>query len=179
MENYDVAVVRCKTYDVETVKPALEEALNAVNGLDFVKPGMKIIIKPNLVSFKKPDAAATSIINYIFMVYLMVSFIDVDIYIIIIVLFLNLLSFLLIKDKKFIIHTLLSLIALGGIKIIYLIHEYIVNEYMDMWMLLLLVFVMIFLFLYLTYNLLSSLKTVVIANKYIRKGGNDENKKRS
>ena len=48
MENYDVAVVRCKTYDVEAVKPALEEALNAVNGLDFVKPGMKIIIKPNL-----------------------------------------------------------------------------------------------------------------------------------
>lgn len=60
MENYDVAVVRCKTYDVETVKPALEEALNAVNALDFVKPGMKIIIKPNLVSFKKPDAAATT-----------------------------------------------------------------------------------------------------------------------
>lgn len=60
MENYDVAVVRCKTYDVEAVKPALEEALNAVNGLDFVKLGMKIIIKPNLVSFKKPDAAATT-----------------------------------------------------------------------------------------------------------------------
>lgn len=60
MENYDVAVVRCKTYDVEAVKPAPEEAVNAVNGLDFVKSGMKIIIKPNLVSFKKPDAAATT-----------------------------------------------------------------------------------------------------------------------
>lgn len=60
MENYDVAVVRCKTYNVEAVKPALEEALNAVNSLDFVMPGMKIIIKPNLVSFKKPDAAATT-----------------------------------------------------------------------------------------------------------------------
>lgn len=60
MENYDVAVVRCKNYDVEAVKPALEEAVNAVNGLDFVKSGMKIIIKPNLVSFKKPDAAATT-----------------------------------------------------------------------------------------------------------------------
>lgn len=60
MENYDVAVVRCKTYDVEAVKPALEEAVNAVNGLDFVMPGMKIIIKPNLVSFKKLDAAATT-----------------------------------------------------------------------------------------------------------------------
>lgn len=60
MENYDVAVVRCKTYNVEAVKPALEEAVNAVKGLDFVKSGMKIIIKPNLVSFKKPDAAATT-----------------------------------------------------------------------------------------------------------------------
>lgn len=60
MENYDVTVVRCKTYNVEAVKPALEEAVNAVNGLDFVKSGMKIIIKPNLVSFKKPDAAATT-----------------------------------------------------------------------------------------------------------------------
>ena len=60
MENYDVAVVRCKTYNIEAVKPALEEAVNAVNGLDFVMPGMKIIIKPNLVSFKKPDAAATT-----------------------------------------------------------------------------------------------------------------------
>lgn len=60
MKNYDVAVVRCKNYNVEAVKPALEEAVNAVNGLDFVMPGMKIIIKPNLVSFKKPDAAATT-----------------------------------------------------------------------------------------------------------------------
>ena len=71
------------------------------------------------------------------------------------------------------------MIALGGTKIIYLIHEYIIDEYMDMWMLLLLVFVMIFLFLYLTYNLLSNLKAVVINNKYIRGGGNSENKERS
>ena len=109
----------------------------------------------------------------------MVSFIDVNIYTIIIVLFLNLFASLMIKDRKFILHTFLSLIALGGTKIIYLIHEYIIDEYMDMWMLLLLVFVMIFLFLYLTYNLLSNLKAVVINNKYIRGGGNSENKKRS
>ena len=50
---------------------------------------------------------------------------------------------------------------------------------MSVWMLLLLVFVMIFLFLYLSYTLLNNLKKVIIANKYIRKGGNDENKKRS
>ena len=61
----------------------------------------------------------------------------------------------------------------------YLIHDYIINEYMDMWMLLLLVFVMLFLFLYLSYTLLKNIKNVVIANKYIRKGGNHEDKERS
>ena len=49
---------------------------------------------------------------------------------------------------------------------------------MDVWMLLLLVFVMIFMFLYLSYTLLKNLKTVVLANKYIRKGGKNENKER-
>lgn len=131
------------------------------------------------MSNKEIISISSSIISYIFLVYLMVSFIDVDISIIVIVLFLSLLSSILIKNKKFIIDILLSLISLGGIKVIYLIHDYIVNEYMDMWMLVLLVFVMIFLFLYLSYTLLKNLKSVVLANKYVRKGGNSENKKRS
>lgn len=131
------------------------------------------------MSNKEIISISSSIINYIFMVYLMISFIDVDIYVIIIVLFLSVLSSILVRDKKFIVHTFLSLIALAGVKIIYLIHEYIIDEYMDMWMLLLLVFVIIFLFLYLTYNLLNNLKTAVVNNKYIRGGGKSENKKRS
>ena len=57
--------------------------------------------------------------------------------------------------------------------------SYIVNEYYSVWMLLLLVFLMIFLLLYLSYTLLKNIKNVVIRNKYVRKGGNDENKKRS
>ena len=92
-----------------------------------------------------------SIISYVFMIYLMASFIDL----------------------------ILSAISLVGIKVVYLIHDYIINEYMDMWMLLLLVFVMLFLFLYLSYTLLKNIKNVVIANKYIRKGGNHEDKERS
>lgn len=80
---------------------------------------------------------------------------------------------------KVIIDLILSAISLVGIKVVYLIHDYIINEYMDMWMLLLLVFVMLFLFLYLSYTLLKNIKNVVIANKYIRKGGNHEDKERS
>ena len=94
-----------------------------------------------------------SIISYVFMIYLMASFIDLDIYIAIIVLFLTLVSGILIKNKKVIIDLILSAI--------------------------LLVFVMLFLFLYLSYTLLKNIKNVVLANKYIRKGGNHEDKERS
>jgi len=119
------------------------------------------------------------IVTYIFMIYLIASFIDLDWVIISIVLLLTLLGGILVKNKHLIVDLLLSIISLGGIKVVYLLHDYITNEYMDIWMLLLLVFVMIFLFLYLSYTLLKNLKTVIIANKYIRKGGKNENKKRS
>ena len=119
------------------------------------------------------------LVTYVYMIYLMTSFIDLDWVVVSIVLFLTLLGGLLVKNKKTILDLLLSLISLGGLKVVYLIHDYITNEYMDIWMLLLLVFVMIFLFLYLSYTLLKNIKAVIIANKYIRKGGKSENKKRS
>ena len=69
-----------------------------------------------------------SIISYVFMIYLMASFIDLDIYIAIIVLFLTLVSGILIKNKKVIIDLVLSAISLVGIKVVYLIHDYIINN---------------------------------------------------
>ena len=131
------------------------------------------------MSNKEIISISCSIVVYVFMIYLISSFIDLDLTITIIVLSLTLLSGILVKNKLVIVDLLLSTISLGGIKLVYLIHEYITNEYMDIWMLLLLVFVMLFLFLYQSYTLLKNLKTVIIANKYIRKGGKDENKKRS
>lgn len=124
---------------------------------------------------KEIISISSSIINYIFVLYLMISFIDLDIYIVIIVSFLTLLSGILIKNKKVFIDLLLNLVSLGGLKVVYLIHDYIINDYMSIWMLLLLVFVMIFLSLYLSYTLLKDLKSVIISNKYIRRGGNSEN----
>ena len=131
------------------------------------------------MSNKEIISISCSIVVYVFMIYLMASFVDLDLAIISIVVFLTLLSGILVKNKWLIVDLVLSIISLGGIKLVYLIHDYIVNEYMDVWMLLLLVFVMIFLFLYQSYTLLKNLKTVIIANKYVRKGGNNENKKRS
>lgn len=122
-----------------------------------------------------------SLVVYVFMIYLIASFIDLDLTIAIIVLLLTLVSDILIKNKllNIIVNLLLSFVSLGGIKIVYLLYDYITNEYWDVWMLLLLVFVMIFMLLYLSYTLLKSLKAVIVANKYIRKGGKSENKKRS
>lgn len=120
-----------------------------------------------------------SIVSYIFLLYMMVSFIDLDILIVILTLVLTLLSGLLIKNRKTMINLLLDLISLGGIKLVYLIHDYLLNEYYSVWMLLLLVFLMIFLLLYLSYTLLKNMKYVVLKNKYVRKGGKSENKKRS
>lgn len=120
-----------------------------------------------------------SIVSYIFLLYVMVSFIDLDILIVILTLVLTLLIGLLIKNRKTMINLLLDLISLGGIKLVYLIHDYLINEYYSVWMLLLLVFLMIFLLLYLSYTLLKNMKYVVLKNKYVRKGGKSENKKRS
>lgn len=111
------------------------------------------------------------IINFVYLIYLMGSFIDVTSYLIVISLVLIILADILIKNKKIVINIFLNIISLGAIKVIYLIHDYITNEYMSVWMLLLLVFVMIFVFLYLCYNLLRGLNSVVLANKYVRKGG--------
>lgn len=57
---YEVSVVPCADYSPAVCRTALETALQAIGGLDFVKPGMKIAVKANLVSFMKPEAAATT-----------------------------------------------------------------------------------------------------------------------
>ena len=56
----DVSVWKCDSYDADEVRAALVGALDAISGLDFVKEGMRIVIKANLVSFMSPDAAATT-----------------------------------------------------------------------------------------------------------------------
>ena len=57
--SYDVAVVQCGDYRDETVLSALTEAIEQTGGLDFVRPGMTVALKVNLVSAMKPDTAAT------------------------------------------------------------------------------------------------------------------------
>ena len=57
---YDVSITACADYSEKNVAEALVKALEPIGGLDFVKPGMKIAIKANLVSMMKPETAATT-----------------------------------------------------------------------------------------------------------------------
>ena len=53
-----VAMVRCSDYDTNKVHDAVKRAVDLVGGLEkFVKPGMKVLLKPNLLSARPPEDA--------------------------------------------------------------------------------------------------------------------------
>lgn len=60
MEKYDVSITECRSYDFTAVRAAVLAAAEAVGGFGFVKPGMTVAMKVNLVSGEKPDKAATT-----------------------------------------------------------------------------------------------------------------------
>ena len=53
-------LVPCADYAPETVRRALETAIAAAGGLDWLRPGMRVGVKLNLCAAKKPEAAATT-----------------------------------------------------------------------------------------------------------------------
>ena len=55
-----VSIVKCEDYSNEVVMPALEALLKPLGGLSWVKEGMTVAIKANLVSNMHPDRAATT-----------------------------------------------------------------------------------------------------------------------
>ncbi len=57
---YDVSIVSCKSYESNECRRALEEVLAPIGGLEWVQPGMRIVIKLNLVAAMQPDTAATT-----------------------------------------------------------------------------------------------------------------------
>ena len=60
MSNTPVALVKCDSYEYEEIKRAVDESLDLIDGLDFIKPGMKIGIKANLVTGSSADKAITT-----------------------------------------------------------------------------------------------------------------------
>ncbi|RME33111.1 MAG: DUF362 domain-containing protein [Thermoflexia bacterium] len=56
-----VSVAECRTYDPEGVRYALERALAPLGGIGrFVRPGMRVLLKPNLVSSAPLEQAVTT-----------------------------------------------------------------------------------------------------------------------
>lgn len=61
MEKIKVSVVRCSSYDMEILGPALGNCLDALNCFKgIIKPGKKILLKPNLLSPNNPEKAITT-----------------------------------------------------------------------------------------------------------------------
>lgn len=56
----DVAIVPCPDYDPNNVTAALVEVLAPFGGLDWVKPGMRIAVKTNLLGPFRPEKAVTT-----------------------------------------------------------------------------------------------------------------------
>ena len=55
-----VVMTPCENYDEATVKASLEAVLAPIGGLDWVREGMTVGIKANLVSAMKPEECATT-----------------------------------------------------------------------------------------------------------------------
>lgn len=51
-----VSIVHCQDYDTARVCEAVKRAVDSVGGIgSFVKPGMKVLLKPNLLSARPPE----------------------------------------------------------------------------------------------------------------------------
>ena len=56
-----VAIVGCNSYDIDMISGSIKNLLDMLGGLEkFVKPGMKVLLKPNLISAKAPERAVTT-----------------------------------------------------------------------------------------------------------------------
>ena len=67
-----VSIVKCERY--AEVQNAVEQAVNLIGGIEkYVKKGDKVVIKPNLVSKKKPDEAVTTHPDFLRAVIVMVE----------------------------------------------------------------------------------------------------------
>ncbi len=55
-----VSVVKCGSYDGSEVRAAMDRLFDGIDALDFVKPGMTVAVKVNLVAPMKPEKGATT-----------------------------------------------------------------------------------------------------------------------
>ncbi|MBM7555435.1 DUF362 domain-containing protein [Halanaerobacter jeridensis] len=60
-ENNQVLVVECKDYNIELIKEKISAALKPLGGIEsFVQENQTVLLKPNLLMAKKPEAGITT-----------------------------------------------------------------------------------------------------------------------
>jgi uncharacterized protein (DUF362 family)/Pyruvate/2-oxoacid:ferredoxin oxidoreductase delta subunit len=56
-----IAIVQCADYQQDNVDRAVRESLDLLGGIGcYVRPGAKVLVKPNLITVRRPDEAATT-----------------------------------------------------------------------------------------------------------------------
>lgn len=112
---------------------------------------------------------ATITINYLFLVWWMISFKGVNVIYIAITLMLVLISEAVIDNFKGLsLSIILSGINCAAIHVIYLIYRYVTVEEFSYLLLIVLGLVVLFVFLYFTYNLFRQINNIVIKHKYLK-----------
>ena len=112
---------------------------------------------------------ATITINYLFLVWWMISFNGVNVIYMAITLVLVLISEAVIDNFKGLpLSMLLSFANCGAIHIIHLIYDYVTVEEFSWLLMVVLGLVVLFVFLYFTYNLFRQINNIVIKHKYLK-----------
>ncbi|MBC7765479.1 MAG: DUF362 domain-containing protein [Hyphomonadaceae bacterium] len=58
---FTVSLVKCDSYEAEAMQTLTQKLMMQLGGMDkYIKPGMKVLIKPNLLMKKTPDEAVTT-----------------------------------------------------------------------------------------------------------------------
>ena len=61
LESTSVSIVKCDTYDEDLVYQKVREAVDLLGGMkNFVAPGQKVLLKPNLLSGRPPEKCVTT-----------------------------------------------------------------------------------------------------------------------
>ena len=61
MDNHKVSLVKCGSYDTAQVESAVKQAVDLLGGIGgFVRPGEKVLLKPNLLTDAEADKAITT-----------------------------------------------------------------------------------------------------------------------
>jgi len=61
MSKLQVSIVKCKTYQPDELAEKIKEALRLIGGIEkFIRPGAKVLVKPNLLMAASPEAAITT-----------------------------------------------------------------------------------------------------------------------